>query len=174
MSNESIALEITPQTRLAQLLQAYPQLEKVLLDLSPAFAKLTHPILRKTIARVATLRQVAEVGGLPLGVLINRLRAEIGMGATEVTEDAAGEHSLWHSNGRVVQRYDARDLLAQGGHPLNQVLSDIPRLRPGELYELITPFVPAPLIDVVRKKGYRAHAQQTEPGLIKTYIALSD
>ncbi|MBN2354740.1 hypothetical protein JXO59_01435 [candidate division KSB1 bacterium] len=39
MNNEQTALDITPQTRLAQLLQTYPQLEKVLLDLSPAFAK---------------------------------------------------------------------------------------------------------------------------------------
>ena len=57
-------LIISPKTKVGELLDAYPQLESVLFDLSPAFAKLKNPILRKTVARIATLQQAAAVGGL--------------------------------------------------------------------------------------------------------------
>ena len=57
-------LIISPKTKVGELLDAYPQMEGVLLDLSPAFAKLKNPILRKTVARIATLQRAAVVGGL--------------------------------------------------------------------------------------------------------------
>jgi hypothetical protein len=71
-------LIISPQTRVGELLDNYPELEQVLFELSPAFAKLRNPILRKTIARVATLQQAAMVGKLKVDDLVNRLRKEVG------------------------------------------------------------------------------------------------
>src|SRR5665647_919529 len=71
-------LIISPKTKVGELLDFYPQLESVLLDLSPAFAKLKNPILRKTVARIATLQQAAVVGGLKTDELVNRLRKEAG------------------------------------------------------------------------------------------------
>jgi len=44
-------LIITPQIKVAELLETYPQLEEVLIDLSPTFKKLKNPVLRRTIAR---------------------------------------------------------------------------------------------------------------------------
>lgn len=48
-------LIIIPKTKLVGLLDAFPQLENVLQELSPSFAKLKNPILRKTVARLASL-----------------------------------------------------------------------------------------------------------------------
>jgi len=50
-------LTITPETKLGELLERYPQLEQTLLDHSPAFAKLKNPLLRRTVAKVATLQR---------------------------------------------------------------------------------------------------------------------
>lgn len=80
--------EITPETRLAALLEALPELEETLYALSPTYKKLKNPVLRKTVGRVATLRQVARVGDVPLGRLINTLRAAAGM---EEVADTEGE-----------------------------------------------------------------------------------
>lgn len=41
--------------RVAELLDAYPALEPVLVAQAPAFARLRNPVLRRTVARVATL-----------------------------------------------------------------------------------------------------------------------
>ena len=44
---------ISPKTKVGELLDAYPELESVLMEMSPAFEKLKNPILRRTVARVA-------------------------------------------------------------------------------------------------------------------------
>jgi len=72
-------IPITPETKIGVLLDNYPQLENVLLAMAPAFKKLKNPILRKTIAKIATLRQVAQIGEVSLSDLINTLRKEVGM-----------------------------------------------------------------------------------------------
>ncbi len=49
---------IIPDSKVGALLQEFPQLEDVLIQMSPAFGHLRNPVLRKTVAKVATLRQV--------------------------------------------------------------------------------------------------------------------
>ena len=49
-------LIIAPKTKVAELIDAYPQLEQVLIDYVPAFEKLRNPVLRKTVARITTLQ----------------------------------------------------------------------------------------------------------------------
>ncbi len=154
--------EITPETRLAALLEALPELEETLYGLSPAYAKLKNPVLRKTVGRVATLRQVARVGDVPLGRLINTLRAAAGMEETAEEEGNGGQGEStpgWVGSGAVKVALDARPLIEQGEHPMAQVLKELPGLAPGELFELLTPFLPAPLIDMAREKGYRAWSE---------------
>ena len=65
---------IIPDSKVGALLQEFPQLEDVLIRMSLAFGHLRNPILRKTVAKVATLRQIAMIGDVPLGKLINSLR----------------------------------------------------------------------------------------------------
>ena len=56
------AADINPD----RLLEHCPELEDELLALSPAFAKLKNPILRRTVAKVATLCQAAGTGEIPV------------------------------------------------------------------------------------------------------------
>lgn len=83
--------DITPDTKVGALLERWPGLEAVLVELSPHFRALRNPLLRRTVAKVATLRQAATVGGVPLGVLIGRLRAAAGLAPLAVAgEDGGG------------------------------------------------------------------------------------
>ncbi|MFH0843803.1 MAG: DUF1858 domain-containing protein [Bacteroidota bacterium] len=50
-------LLITPKTKVLQLIETFPELEEVLINAVPAFEKLKNPVLRKTVARIATLQQ---------------------------------------------------------------------------------------------------------------------
>src|SRR5262249_47842830 len=68
---------ILPETRIGDLIEKYPQLEDVLVGMAPAFRKLKNPILRHSIGKVASLRQAAAVGGIPVAALVNRLLAEV-------------------------------------------------------------------------------------------------
>jgi hypothetical protein len=57
-------LEILPSTTVHELLTAYPELEDRLIGIAPPFKKLQNPLLRKSIAKVATIRNIASVGSL--------------------------------------------------------------------------------------------------------------
>ena len=59
---ESPKLIISPKTKVLQLLEAYPALEDLLIDYVPAFRKLKNPVLRNTVAKIATLQQAAAIG----------------------------------------------------------------------------------------------------------------
>jgi len=146
MSDE---LVITPKTKVLQLLEAYPQLEDTLIAIVPAFRKLKNPLLRKTVARVATLQQAAAVGGVRTEELINRLRREVGQ---DLYAESAGtvyntSRPPWFDAGRVAAELDARPLLAAGEQPVNQVMADLGAMAAGTIYKLSAPFLPAPLID---------------------------
>jgi len=165
---------ITPETRIGTLLDNYPQLEEVLIKAAPPFAKLRNPVLRKTIARVTTLRQAALVGGISLAELINTLRRAAGeTGMDTVFEDTPalnGNPPVWLKKERVVQSFDARPMIQNGEQPLGPVMRQLNNLEPGEILELITPFVPAPLIDKARQKGFDIWYMEEKPHLFKTYF----
>jgi len=83
-------MKIDSRTKIDDLLKKYPFLSDFLAGLSPRFAKLRSPVLRKTIGRVATLQQVAGFGDLPLPDLLHRIQTEIKRVAQEDIEVDAG------------------------------------------------------------------------------------
>ena len=44
------------------------------------------------------------------------------------------------------------------------------KLNDGECMELISPFPPVPLIEALRKRGFRVTMQPVEDGIVKTYV----
>ncbi len=158
MSEERLL--ITPHTKIGELLAAYPQLEDVLVEAAPAFKKLRNPILRKTIAKVTSLAQAARVGGVSVVELVGRLRREIGQpefaGAEKdaAAADYPAEPPSWYDESRIVETLDARLLIDSGEQPIGRVLRELDELREGQIYQLITPFEPAPLIDKAKTKRF--------------------
>ncbi len=166
---------ITPDAKLGALLERWPGVEAALLELSPHFRALQNPVLRRTVARVATLRQVSKVSGVPLGTLIERLRGAAGLPPLAVAEDAEapGERPAWADDAAVARRHDARPAIEAGEHPMTQVMADLAALPDGAVYLLLTPFVPAPLVDLARGKGYLAHSVIDAEGVVRTYFQRS-
>jgi hypothetical protein len=165
---------ISPKTIVGELLDNFPDLESVLMEMSPAFEKLKNPILRKTVARVATLQQVAAVGGLDVEVIVNRLRKEAGLGTAEIggiePEYFAGTVPDWFDDVRITTIYDASPIINSGGSPMQEILQKKNLLNSGEILELRTPFIPAPIIDMLKVKGYKVYSIQDEKRVI-SYIS---
>lgn len=63
---------------------------------------------------------------------------------------------------------DARPLLAQGIHPLERVQQECAMLQPGEAYEIITPFPPAPMIEKMAAAGFETQSETASDGLFHT------
>lgn len=161
---------ISPKTKVGELLDIFPQLESVLMEMSPAFKKLKNPILRKTVARVATLQQIAVVGGLGVDIIVNRLRKEVGQENLEVERSTSSylTDSIpeWLTEQAIVKRFDASPLINSGGSPMNEILHLANELRQGEIFELVTPFVPAPILDMLIEKKFRVWCKHGENSVI--------
>ena len=147
---ENKKLIITPKTRVGELLDFYPELEPVLMGLSPAFNKLKNPLLRKTVAKVATLQQTASLGNIPVTVVINTLRSEVGQQLFEGEDsgdDINYEKPGWFDPGKVSVSFNASPLIDSGQNPMQEVLGNLEKTNAGEIFLLTTPFVPAPIIE---------------------------
>jgi uncharacterized protein len=70
-------LTLTPKTTVHTLLKEYPFLLDYLAEYHPEFKKLTNPVLRKTVGRMATLDTVAQQANVPLNRLTDDIAAEI-------------------------------------------------------------------------------------------------
>lgn len=168
---------ILPSTKIAALLDRYPELEDILIRLAPPFKKLKNPILRKGVAKVATLDHAAAVGGIPINDLLNKLRAAVGQ-QSFIPEDAGGsvayfsDRPAWFDSAKVVTSVDERTT-DPNKMPIVAVLQKAAHLHAGEMLELVTTFIPAPGIEIVKRKGLRVWTIQQGPELIRTYVSKS-
>ena len=170
-------LPILPSTKVGPLLDRYPQLEDILIGLAPPFKKLRNPLLRKGVAKVASLKQAAAVGGLPVEELVNKLRAAVGQEAiaSEHPSESISYFSAqpeWFAASKLMISIDER-AADQDRMPIVAVLQEATRLRPGEMLELVTTFLPAPGIEIMKRKGLRVWSVQQDPNLIRTYVSKS-
>ena len=75
--NTAPPLTITPKTTIHTLLKEYPFLLDYLAEYHPEFKKLTNPVLRRTVGRMATLDAVAAQGNVPLNRLTDDIATEV-------------------------------------------------------------------------------------------------
>ena len=149
------ALLITPKTRVGELLDTYPELEPVLMDLAPAFKKLQNPVLRRTVGKVATLQQAAALGNVSISEIINTLRQEIGQALFDergIQAEINETEPDWFIKEKVNIQFDATPLINAGQNPMQDVLKNLDKTSQDEIFLLITPFIPAPIIELISKK----------------------
>jgi hypothetical protein len=145
--------------------------------MSPAFSKLKNPILRKTVARVATLGQAAAVGNISISDLINGLRKAAGFEELNEFDDANMTEKpkpLWLENSEIAESFDARPMIESGEQPLTAVMQKLNNLKNGKILELITPFYPAPVIDKAGSIGFKVWSDKIENNLTRSYFIKQD
>ncbi len=166
-------LDITPGVTLDALLKAYPELEEVLIGIAPPFKKLKNPILRRTIGKVATIKQIASVGGVSLDELISKLRKAVGQPEIDESfedQNYYGEQPGWFSQDKVVRSINEAKLEDKDKMALTIILKEAKDVKKGEIIELITSFLPAPGIDVLKSKGYSVWTRKENDIVIKSYF----
>ncbi len=171
MENEKLI--ITPKTKILQLIEAYPPLEDVLIGIVPAFKKLKNPVLRKTVAKIATIQQAAAIGNVDVGDLINQLRKEVGqeLFIDENKSMYTTEKPDWYNKALIAKELDAREMLAAGEHPVAQVIADLKQLEGKSIFKLTVPFLPAPLIDKATSLEFAHWVVKEADDLFNIYFA---
>lgn len=169
---ESSKLIITPKTKVLQLIEAYPQLEEVLIAYVPAFEKLKNPLLRKTVAKVATLQQAAAIGNVKVEELINVLRKKVGQDLLHEAQDMefTTQKPEWFNEAKVETELDVRTMLQAGEQPVNQVMADLNTLKTDSIYKVTAPFITAPLIDKASSLGILHWVEKINDELFNIYF----
>jgi len=170
-------MDIAPDTNINAMLSEYPELEKFLMELHPKYRKLKNPILRRTVGRIATLKQVAMIGGFELYDLVNRLRKEVGQEALAPQGNAQEndtahqktERPDWIDKAPSIV-LDGTQLLDQEKNPLAETKIALNTLEAGEVLLLKTDFMPAPLIDTFKEQGYKLYCEEIDKNSYKTYL----
>ena len=166
---------ITPKTKIYDLLEAYPELEDLLISMAPEFVKLKNPLLRKTNAKVANISQAAAIGGLNVEQMVNQFREKVGLESIEQIDDSGTKYNTsqpgWFEAGKVVKVIDIREILNRGEQPVHEVLSSVKALDENEILETIAPFIPAPLLDKSLSLGYRHWLDRKQEGEYRVYFA---
>lgn len=176
-----MSVMITPETKVGALLEAYPGIEDHLIAWVPAFSKLKNPILRKTVAKVATLEQAARIGGIGTKELLQRLREAVGQTAAESACGGGCGHASgapaesgpapeWLAEERVRAEIDADAMLETGEHPIGKVRQTVANLRTGEILRLTSSFRPVPLIETMARAGMAVYSAEVAPGRHATYF----
>ena len=155
-----MSLAINPETTIGALLDAYPEVESALIEMAPAFAKLRNPVVRRTVAKIATLEQAAKIGGVSLAAMIRKIRQVTGQAGPDfatVQQQVVDKDESWVTSGRVVEELNADTMLECGVHPLGRIRNAVAALGPGELVLLHSSFRPEPLIEAMRNCGVAVH-----------------
>lgn len=172
-------MEITSRSKLFDVLEAYPSLEAQIVNIAPPFKNLTNPVLRRTVGKLATLEQVARIGGMNVDRLVNTLRRAVGQeelsaepaAPLAVTVPPGDDDPEW-ARARPDHVVDGSELLRRGEVPLGRVNELLGELPPGGLILLVTDFEPSPILDALRKQNRKAYHKlhPDQPGQHLTFI----
>ena len=157
-------MKITAETRVSDLLDAYPQAVEVLAEFNPHFAKLRNRVLRRIMAPRVTLAQAAQIARVDAGAMLAVLARATGQapppsaGPVAITAQGPGPGQarpplLDQFAGDRLVTVDVREDIQRGQEPFAKIMTAVKALRPGQGLLLRNVFEPVPLYQVLGGKG---------------------
>jgi TusA-related sulfurtransferase len=171
--------EITLETKIADLLNDYDGMKTILININPKFKKLNNPVLRRTLGRIASVRQAAIVGAMEPMDLVDQLRKAVGQEpiceGCEIKSDEcfippATPKPSWIDTAKVCDVLNANALLDDDKNPLAEVRKALHKMSDKEMLKLEADFQPEPLIEEFEKDGYDVWTVESQEGHFVTYI----
>lgn len=156
---------IGPRDRVAAVLARDERLVESFTALSPAFARLRTPAMRRVMARLVTVEQAARVAGVEPERLVDTLNRALDAGAAPSVEATDEEKHTMQTTvtdlppalaalpPERLHDLDVRDDLRGGREPFSRIMEARRALRPGDVLRLRAIFEPVPLYAVMAKQG---------------------
>jgi len=162
---------LSGKTKINPLTKRYPFLIEYLPTLSPHYAKLRNPVLRKTMGAIANMETVASMGDLELDFLLSSIGGEIQRetGEVIVIEGVGGPAPTPDEDRKIALRAIIADLHA-GGDPdeLKSRFADvISGISPSELAEVEQALINDGLPESEVKNLCSLHVEVFKDGLDK-------
>jgi len=165
-------IDITLDTKIADLLNSHEDMKDILIDINPKFKKLNNPVLRRTVAKLATIKQAAIVGGMQPLELVNILRGKFDqplIGDDESDTKDTQEAPKWIAQ-EPKESINANELLDQEDNPLAKSFNILREFEAGDILSIASDFKPQPLMDEFEAKGFKVYCQEITDKEFVTYV----
>jgi uncharacterized protein (DUF2249 family) len=157
--------------KMREVLKRYPHLLDTLIAISPRFAALRNPVVRRVQGQLVTVAQAARVAGLEPAALVATLNRAAGFAPIEFAPAvaaapatvAADQTGTWPADAPVAEELDVRPYQERGEEPLGAIMAAVGRVPVGQTLRLRNTFEPTPLYDVLGKRGFVARASVRGP-----------
>jgi len=176
-------MKITKDDRIGNLLKEYPHLVDVLIEYNPHFKLLKNPVLRRTVAKLATVEKAAQVAGVSLRGLLKVLNSAVGYELSHeelksIPEIKRGADKLpeeiKNAKDEDIIKLDVRELLKNGEEPFGLIMDTVRKLKGHQILLLEVLFEPGPLYDVMEKKGFAYYTEKVSDEHFKVYFYRTD
>lgn len=148
-------IQINKQTKLSDLIKAYPDLRKRLCEVNPKFKLLTTPMGNVMIPK-ATVQDMIERSGMPEAELISGIEKLI----SEMDSKNSGNADIsWQDKISSFKKMDLRN--AQGNF-FPSLRDQVSKMEVGEGIEIVQKFEPLPLYEVMDGLGFERLTKQTD------------
>lgn len=171
-------ITIDANTKIAAILREHPAALETIVSLSPRFAQLRNPVLRKLMAARTTVAMASRIGGCTVQDFLQPL-AKLGFpiggepnSQPGVKESESGEAG--HPDLQSVITLDVRPILSAGGDPLGEILKTLGTLPKDSALKIINSFTPTPLIALLEKKGFSCWSDHLGDHLVHTWFYKKD
>jgi uncharacterized protein (DUF2249 family) len=170
-------MKISSKTKISKLIDHNPKTIDVISEINKHFKKLKNPFLRKALAPRVTVAEAAKIGGVPVCVMIDKLRS-IGF---ETTDDCGCETVSPKDKYRITENkikmkkenvieLDVRPSLEKGIDPYNEIMSQLKKMGNNDTLKIINTFEPIPLLNILKDKGYVYETERPSQGIVHTYL----
>ncbi len=174
-------MEISASTKISTLIKENEGVIEVIASINKHFKKLQNPFLRKMLAPRVSIADAARVGGVPVCVMIDKLR-DFGFEVEDAClceEDSEFKESMNTKNKRIMRKeniidLDVRPILAGGVDPFEAIMAKLKTINDSDTLRIINTFEPIPLLNILKKKGYDYQTERPEAGVVHTYLEKSD
>lgn len=169
-------MTISAETKIGVIIKDNQQAIDALIAISPHFKKLKNPLLRKILAPRVTVAEAAIIGNCKVQAILDNL-AQIGFNVEYTQHDSPGtlpRVPAFQNHAEPVKSIDVRADLFNGIDPFNTIMSELSAVPADKTMLVINSFEPAPLIRILRGKGYEVVVSKKDPGVVLTYITKND
>jgi uncharacterized protein (DUF2249 family) len=165
-------LRPTLDTKVSELLKAYPEMIEVLARFNKHFELLRRPALRKLMTPLVTIGKAARTAQVDPREMLREIYRAIGEPlptelaeagpapeppSTPIPQELRGlPHDL-----RVV--LDVREQVRAGEEPYHRIMQSVGSLRKNQVLQLCNIFEPVPLYDVLRQRGFAHWTERRGP-----------
>lgn len=162
----------TRETRISELLRAYPDMIEVLARYNSHFELLRRPTLRKLMAPLVTIEKAARTAQVDPAEMLAAIYRAIGQAPPS---DLASANSAPESIDQGITSQpcpiprercvvlDVRHQMRAGEEPYHQIMHSVAALGEDQALQLCTIFEPVPLYDILAQRGFAHWIERRGP-----------